>query len=238
MFEDSTFESNGRIRTRSRRWLLATFALNAGILLMLVMIPLFYPQVQPHMGLSVVLAAPETPLEQKPLPKVEATVFHGQREFDGAQLFAPSKIPDKIRMIDSRETLPADIVGNIGTVPGNSADNPAAAFIGTRIQPTVRPEPERKVRVSGMIAAGLLLYKKLPVYPELARAMRQEGTVVLAATISKQGTIENLHVMSGPAVLQQAALDAVQAWRYRPYLLNGDPVEVETTINVIFTLGR
>jgi protein TonB len=67
--------------------------------------------------------------------------------------------------------------------------------------------------------------------------MRVSGTVVLAATISKTGTIENLHVVSGPPVLQQAALDAVQTWLYRPYLLDGEPVEVETTINVVFTLN-
>jgi protein TonB len=68
--------------------------------------------------------------------------------------------------------------------------------------------------------------------------MRIEGTVVLEATISKSGTIENLRVASGPPLLQHAALDAVQNWRYRPYLLDGEPVEVETTINVIFTLSR
>jgi len=61
---------------------------------------------------------------------------------------------------------------------------------------------------------------------------------VLQAMISKSGTIENLRVVSGPALLQQAALDAVKSWRYRPYLLNNLPVEVETTVNVVFTLGR
>jgi protein TonB len=85
---------------------------------------------------------------------------------------------------------------------------------------------------------GLLIDKKLPVYPRLAIAVRAEGTVVLQATISKAGTIENLHVVSGPPMLQQAAIDAVQSWRYKPYLLGGEPVEVETTVNVIFTLGR
>jgi protein TonB len=68
--------------------------------------------------------------------------------------------------------------------------------------------------------------------------MRVEGTVSLAATISKTGTIENLRVVSGPPILQQAALDAVKTWLYRPYLLNREPIEVETTVNVIFTLGR
>jgi len=59
----------------------------------------------------------------------------------------------------------------------------------------------------------------------------------LQATISKVGSIQNLRVISGPPMLQQAALDAVRSWRYKPYLLNGDPVEVETTVNVVFNLG-
>jgi protein TonB len=85
--------------------------------------------------------------------------------------------------------------------------------------------------------AGMLLLKTQPVYPPIAKAARVQGTVVLQATISKTGSIENLHVISGPAMLQQAALDAVRSWRYRPYLLSNEPVEVETTVNVIFTLG-
>jgi protein TonB len=85
---------------------------------------------------------------------------------------------------------------------------------------------------------GLLIQKTMPVYPAIARATRTSGAVTLAAIISKTGAIENLHVISGPMVLQQAALDAVRTWRYRPYLLNGQPVEVETTVNVIFTLER
>jgi len=72
---------------------------------------------------------------------------------------------------------------------------------------------------------------------ETAKAARVSGTVVLQATISKTGTIENLRVISGPAMLQQSAMDAVKSWRYRPYLLNNDPVEVETTVNVVFSLG-
>ena len=78
----------------------------------------------------------------------------------------------------------------------------------------------------------------MPTYPVLGKAMRVEGTVVLAATISKTGTIENLRAVGSPHMLQQPALDAVKTWRYRPYLLNDQPVEVETTVNVIFTLGR
>jgi protein TonB len=83
----------------------------------------------------------------------------------------------------------------------------------------------------------MLLNKTTPIYPPIAKAARVSGTVILQATISKTGTIENLRVISGPAMLQQSAMDAVRSWRYRPYMLNGDPVEVETSVNVVFTLG-
>ncbi len=84
----------------------------------------------------------------------------------------------------------------------------------------------------------MAISKPSPNYPAIAVAAHIQGTVVLQATISKTGTIENLRVLSGPQMLRQAALNAVQQWRYRPYLLNGDPVEVETTVNVNFVLGR
>ena len=84
---------------------------------------------------------------------------------------------------------------------------------------------------------GLLTQKTQPIYPPIAKAARVSGTVVLKAILSKTGEVECLQIISGPAMLLQAAYDAVKAWRYRPYLLNGEPVEVETTVNVIFTLG-
>ncbi|MFZ1083545.1 MAG: energy transducer TonB [Terracidiphilus sp.] len=94
-----------------------------------------------------------------------------------------------------------------------------------------------QVTIPGDIAVGMLLEKNNPVYPPIAKAARVSGTVVLQAAISKTGTIEGLHVVSGPAMLQQAAFDAVKTWRYRPYLLQGVPVQVLTTVNVIFSLG-
>jgi periplasmic protein TonB len=103
--------------------------------------------------------------------------------------------------------------------------------------PQVKAAPPKKINISAGVAIGNLLVKTQPVYPPIAKAARVSGTVVLQATISKTGTIENLRVISGPAMLQQAAKDAVAQWRYRPYLLNNDPVEVETTVNVVFTLG-
>jgi protein TonB len=101
----------------------------------------------------------------------------------------------------------------------------------------VKAAPPKVVKISSGVMQGMLLLKTSPLYPPIARAARVQGTVVLQATISKTGSIENLHVVSGPAMLQQAALDAVKSWRYKPYLLNNEPVEVETQVNVIFTLG-
>jgi TonB family protein len=92
----------------------------------------------------------------------------------------------------------------------------------------------RKVAVSAGVAAGMIRTKIDPVYPAEALKDHVSGTVVLLATISTKGGVESLRVISGPASLQQVALDAVRQWTYRPYLLNNTPVEVETTINVVF----
>jgi len=83
-----------------------------------------------------------------------------------------------------------------------------------------------------------LIKQPKPVYPPLAKAARVQGTVKFQATISKDGTIENLQLLSGPPLLVQAAMQAVQQWQYKPTLLNGDPVEVITTIDVNFTLSQ
>ncbi len=96
----------------------------------------------------------------------------------------------------------------------------------------------RPVGVSAGVMAGQILTKVAPQYPAIAKAARVQGTVVLQAVISKQGTIEDLKVIDGPPLLQQAALDAVKRWTYKPYMLNGEPVEVATMVNVIFSLGE
>lgn len=84
---------------------------------------------------------------------------------------------------------------------------------------------------------GYLVQRVQPDYPPLARQARVQGTVVLAATINKQGRIENLQVASGPPMLVAAAIEAVRRWRYRPFLLNGEPVEVSTSITIVFSLS-
>ena len=102
--------------------------------------------------------------------------------------------------------------------------------------PKVKQEAPKKLTISSGVMQGNLVQKTVPQYPAIAKAARIQGTVVLQATISKTGEITNLRVISGPPLLQQSAMDAVRTWRYRPYLLNNEPVEVDTTVNVIFNL--
>jgi periplasmic protein TonB len=94
------------------------------------------------------------------------------------------------------------------------------------------------VRISQGVTKGLLVHRVEPAYPPLARAARVQGDVLLSAVISVNGEIENLQLISGHPMLVPAAISAVKQWRYKPYLLNGQPVEVETQINVIFTLSQ
>lgn len=235
MFEDSTFESTGAIRTRSRRWMLATLALNGSILLALILIPLIYPEALPSLSTSILMTAPAPPVERprlQPAP-AHATVVHVTNVED---IQAPSVIPRAIPPNSGPEVadnihLPDFSVGGGGAT---SPDNPWSEGHPVVV---VQQPPKAPAHVSQGVMNGLLLDKILPVYPPIAKAAGAQGTVVLQATISKSGTIENLRVVSGSALLEQAAIDAVRQWRYRPYLLDGQPVEVETTVNVVFKLN-
>jgi protein TonB len=238
MFEDSTFESTGRIRTRSRAWMIAALAFNSSILLALVLIPLLYPEALPRQAIAFLMEAPAPPPAPVPPAQPTAHPFHGVSEQQDGQFVAPRRIPSGIIIPNSPE--PAPVVGipggmDSGTgIPGGTG----TPFHGQAAPRVVHPEVKAPMHIPSSVEAGLLNQKTLPAYPAIAKAMGAQGTVVLAATISRTGTIENLHVVEGPAVLRDAALDAVKTWRYRPYLLDGQPVEVETTINVIFTMQR
>jgi protein TonB len=135
---------------------------------------------------------------------------------------------------DGPPTTGAPGMGDDSSIPGGTTD----VFRGHTTPPNIHPDVRAPIRVPSSIEAAMILQKTLPIYPAIAKAAGVQGTVILAATISKAGTIENLRVMGGPVMLQRAALDAVETWRYKPYLLDGQPVEVETSISVIFTMQR
>jgi protein TonB len=239
MFEDSTFESTGRIKTRSRRWMFAALVFNGAILVTLVLIPLIYPDALPsHMMLSLLVAPAAPQPETAPQPvRVRAASPHNFSELENGRITAPPSIPTKIRMFNGPEQPFASNIGmDLGpAVPGADGENP---FGARRPVTVVHPPAPSAVRLPSALAEGFVIYKNIPQYPIIPKTMGIQGTVVLQATISKGGAIENLRVVSGPPLLQQAAIDAVKTWRYRPYLLNQQPVEVETTVNVIFKLER
>jgi periplasmic protein TonB len=127
-------------------------------------------------------------------------------------------------------------------IPGAlGADSPYGVFdsFGTTPHPVMPSAPvpaAPPLRLSHM-SDGDLIRKILPAYPPLARSAHVQGQVVLQAVISKQGAIENLKVVAGHPMLVPAAIEAVRQWRYRPYVLNNEPVEVETQITVNFSLA-
>lgn len=234
MFEDSIFESAGRIHTRSHEWMVAAFAFNTSILLALVMIPLICPPALPHQFSSLteccvfVPPTPQLPQQQPTQTARSATVLTND----------PFQAPRIIPSIIVIPAVPDPPITPNSSGWANSPDLNRDLFSGHTSAAAVRPVEHPRLSVSSGTVEGLLIQKTMPEYPAIARATRTSGTVTLAAIISKAGDIENLRVISGPMVLQQAALDAVRTWLYRPYLLNGQPVEVETTVSVIFTMQR
>jgi TonB family protein len=98
------------------------------------------------------------------------------------------------------------------------------------------PPRHMRIRIGGNVQMSKLVHKVTPVYPPVAKAAGVQGTVVLHAIIATDGTIEQLSLVSGNPLLVRAAIDAVKDWRYEPTLLNGEPVEVDTTIQVVFSL--
>jgi periplasmic protein TonB len=161
-------------------------------------------------------------------------------------LRTPSKIPNKVQMIKEEEAPPpmATTGGVVGGVPGGIPGGQLGGVIGGIVSATSNlaavpkfvPVAPQRVRISQGVTKGLLIHRVEPTYPPLARAARVQGDVVLSAVIDTSGQITNLQLVSGHPMLVPAAIAAVRQWHYKPYLLNGTPVEVETTITVIFSL--
>ncbi len=233
MFESATFESMGIIHTSSRRWMGAVLFFEFSLLLAMILIPLFHPQALTGFK-TISFIEPFVPVpQQPPHPAVHSAA--ASTEMAHGVVFMPTQIPDHILYVDGPE--PA-VDTNLVTWASNPAATGSNPFGNRSTATTVRPAVSGPIHISSTFAESVALYKTIPSYPPIARATHTEGTVRLAATISKTGSIENLRVTSGPVLLQQAALDAVRCWRYKPYLLDGQPVEVETTVDVIFTLSR
>ena len=226
-------------RSARRGWsAIASFTFQALALSLLLAIPMFWVQGPPTLHWFQPITAPMAQTSAPPLESVRqhrtantvSNILHGQ-------LIQPHTIPLHTAVIDD-STLgpPAPDLGNIQIGRGNS--DAIANGLGNAI-PMVSPKPPlpaHPLRISHW-AEGNLIYRVQPAYPPLARQARIQGPVQLRAIISKAGTIEHLTVESGHPMLSGAAIDAVRQWRYRPYLLNDEPVEIETEITVNFVLS-
>jgi TonB family protein len=139
-------------------------------------------------------------------------------------------LPKQVHIRDGKHTLTSSI-------EVEQFDSPYALAPSELVPPSDAKPLIRRVILSSGVVMGNRISGREPDYPDSAKSMKIQGTVVLRATISRDGGIKALDVVSGPKQLQKAAKDAVQTWRYQPYLLGGEPAEVETTINVVFQMG-
>lgn len=244
MFAESLLETSWAQRSR-RSWMtLTSFGLQTVIISLLLLAPLLRTVGVPSGRLL------PTPVSWGALPPAPppatrqhiATVV--QSNLADNVLIAPRDVPQQVAMLEESVPPPQVSFDNGGVDGGVGGDSRSGVWkslndsIGHASPPPVlSPGGNRPFHISKMLE-GSLTQRIQPAYPPLARAARVQGQVVLAAIISKTGTIENLQVISGHPMLVKAALDAVSQWRYRPYILNNEPVEVETQIMVNFTLGN
>jgi protein TonB len=243
MFEDSLLESGGRLKTKRGRTTTFAIILEIALIGVMVLMPLIFTEALPKQQLMTFLVAPPPP---PPPPPPAAAPVHVvkqiQTDIVNGALRTPTKIPQKIQMIKEDEAPPqmaaAGVVGGVaGGIPGGAMNGVIGGIISSTPVAVPKVATPQRVRVSAGVTSGLLVRKVNPVYPPLARQARISGTVVLRAVISKEGAIENLSLVSGHPMLAPAAIDAVKQWRYKPYLLNGEPVEVDTEVQVNFTLA-
>ena len=244
MFEDSLLESGGKLKTKSKYTTIVSFILQIIFIAILVLIPLIYTEALPKQQLMTFLVAPPPPPPPPPPPAATPVVKVQkiESEIDDGQLRTPTAIPKKIAMIKEEEAPPPSAgAGVVGGVPGGVPGGQMGGVIGGIISSTPVAVPKvatpQRVRVSQGVTEGLLMKKVQPQYPALARQARIQGAVVLQASIGKDGNVQNLRAVSGHPMLTPAAIEAVKQWKYRPYFLNGEAVEVDTTITVNFTLA-
>jgi protein TonB len=249
LFEVSLLDSSVAQRKRRTWSTLLSFVLQLFLIGLLLLLPLWFTDVLPKQQLLTLLEAPPPP--PPPPPPAASTpstakVVKVTSNIANGRLRAPSRIPSKVQMIKEDEAPPpvattGGVAGGVpGGIPGGQLDGVIGGIISSssslaavpRLSP---PAPAvQRVRVSQGVTKGLLIYRVEPAYPPLAKQARIQGVVVMTALIDKGGNVQNLQVVSGHPLLAPAAIEAVKQWRYKPFLLNGQPVEVETTVTVNF----
>jgi periplasmic protein TonB len=232
---ESTWDHSAR-----RGWTtLASFAVQAFGMSLLLLIPLLTIQGPAKLQWFCRLPVPAPPPTPAPLTSGQQPI-HSSNISQG-QLWQPPTIPNSIANLNEQPVASSPDIGSLGVEGGTGMSRHGVwGSVGPSVDvvppPPSPPAPTHPLKVSHW-AEGNLVHRVQPIYPPLARQARIQGTVELRAIVSKAGTIENLTAVSGHPMLVASAMEAVRQWRYRPYLLNGDPIEVETDVTVNFVLS-
>ena len=242
MFADSFLDVPWSERSRRSYATLISFTVEALVVGALLLTPLLYVRGLPRVQWMASLVSPPPPPPAAPAQS-RARPRQMSNVNDLGQIISPPRIPDQILPVIGHPPPSAIDVSQLG-VQGGTRDrgsiNGVFGSIGTGLNAVIPPPVAAVViehpRIS-QVMEGNLIRRVQPEYPSLARQARIQGSVTLRAIISRDGRIENLQVINGHPLLVQSAIDAVRQWRYRPYMLNGEPVEVETQITVNFTLA-
>lgn len=241
MFEESLFESQHRVASPRKRWTaVASITVQAAAASLLILLPPLHTETLPKRAneINVALPVPAPPVPPRNIAQRAATTVASIVPLLGRMLVAPRITPSRIDTTPAPGTASSVLTGmGASSLPGSLL----GSGVGAGRPVVVTPAPVQKtgpVRVSAGVSAGLLLAPIKPIYPQIAKAAHVQGTVVVEAIISRTGSIESLHVVSGPAMLQTAAIEAIRAARYQPFQLNGEPTEVQTTITVNFRINN
>jgi protein TonB len=238
---DELVESNVVKKKTHKSWAIILSTLFQVIVLtILVLIPLIYTQALPKAMLTTLLIAPPPPPPPPPPPtEAPKVVKPVARLIQQGKLMQPRAIPKQVEVFKEAALPPEAPVAATGVLGGMDSGLLGGLGAGPAVAAPPPPPPKQtqRIKLGGQVQAAKLIAQPQPVYPALARQARIQGNVVLHAIIDKDGRVGELQVVSGHPLLVQAALEAVRNWRYQPTQLNGEPVEVDTTITVSFVLG-
>ena len=239
MFADALLDSHHQ----SRRGLatLTSFGIQAIFIACLLILPLLYTQVLPQMRSTPRLIARFG--DNLPQPTVPAQPAHNGASVNTTPHIILLMQPRQISAVTTSgpeieaPNLPLGPTGSFSNGPG-LPDGVRNALDQVAVRVTPPPTVTIKAPRVSVMMEGSLIRRVDPIYPSPAKSIRVQGTVVLAAVIGTDGSVQKLQVMSGHPMLVQSAINAVSQWRYRPYVLNGSPIEVDTRITVNFILAQ
>ncbi len=231
LFRESLIAS-GKSRRRNPWATAGAVAFQLLLLLAIVVIPLFHTDPMPKREtLTMLYLQPPAAAVASPR-KLQAP--------KSASTYTPASTTPVYETQEAPSSPAGTTAGTLGGVSAGVLSEAPRSTLSAPVLAAKTPEsaPVKRVRVAARVAEANLIHDVAPQYPPDAGRARIEGTVVLMAVIGKDGNVEDVRVESGLPMLAQAAVDAVKQWRYRPYMLNGEPVEVDSRITINFTLSR